>query len=101
MAKMSKQDAERLRGNVPEEYVFRCCDGCVLGNMSELGDAFDSMSDETFAFHVSPVKNDFSNWVRDIIKDEKLALDLSKARSRMQAAKRVTERLAFLQNKLG
>ncbi len=100
MARISRQDAERLLANVPEEYVFWCRDGRILRNMKELGEALDSMTDETFAYHSNEEKKDFSNWVRDIIGDEKLARDLGKSPSRTQAAKSVAERVAFLSRKL-
>jgi hypothetical protein len=68
--------------------------------MKELGEALTSMADETFAYHSNEEKKDFSNWVRDIIRDEKLARDLQKSLNRTQAAKRVAERVAFLSSKL-
>lgn len=58
------------------------------------------ISDETFVFHANAEKNDFGNWVKDIIKDEKLAKDLTKAQSRIQAAKSVAARVSFLSAKL-
>ncbi|MDP3878826.1 MAG: hypothetical protein Q8Q07_00780 [Dehalococcoidales bacterium] len=100
MARILKQDAHRMLGSVPGDNVFRCSDGRILASMAELKDALDSMSDETFAFHVNATKNDFSNWVGDIIRDEKLARDLNKAAGKLQAARSVAKRLAFLQDKL-
>ena len=96
-----KQDAKRLLAKVPEEYVFRCCDGRVLRDMKELGEALTSMTEETFAYHSNEEKKDFSNWVKDIIRDDKLARDLGKSASRAEAAKRVRERITFLSSKLG
>ncbi|NIM45415.1 MAG: hypothetical protein GTO54_07300 [Nitrososphaeria archaeon] len=100
MARILRHDAGRLLGNVPEEYVFRCCDGHILKNMKELKDALGSMTDEAFAYHSGEERNDFSNWVRDIIMDEKLARDLAKSPSRAQAAKSAARRIAFLSSKL-
>jgi hypothetical protein len=100
MARILKSDAEKLLGNVPDEYVFRCCDGSVFRNMRELHDGLTTMSDESFAFHVGKDKNDFNSWVRDIIKDEKLARDLLKSTNRNQAAKSVAARITFLSSKL-
>ena len=100
MTRILKQDAERVLANVPEEYVFRCCDGCILRNMKELGEVFANTTDETFTYHSNEDKNDFSNWVRDIIRDEKLARDIGKSPNRTQAAKNVSERMAFLSSKI-
>ena len=100
MVKILKADAERLLADVPGEYVFRSHDGEILKNLSELGRALSNMSDETFAFHANAQKNDFSNWVRDVIKDEKLATELVKSPTQSEAAARVADRINFLSKKL-
>ena len=95
-----KQDAQQLLANVPPEYVFWLPDGRTLANMSELLEALRTMPDEMYAYHVNHEKNDFTNWVKDIIKDERLANDLRKATSKRQAATRVTERINTLKRSL-
>jgi len=97
--RMKKGEAARLLGNVPEEYLFWCNDGRQLRNMKELAEALANMSDETFAYHSNAMKNDFSAWVRNIIKDEKLARDLDDFTSRTQAARIVADRVAALSAK--
>ncbi len=100
MAETLKQEAMRLLANVPEEYVFRCYTGHIMSNMKELGDELKTMSDESYAFHVNAEKNDFTNWVRDIIKDERLAKDLLKAPNRTQAARLVASKISILSKRL-
>ncbi len=100
IVRITRQDAERLLANVPEEYVFRCYDSRIFRNTKELGEALTSMTDETFAYHSNESKSDFSNWVRDIIKDGKLAGGLKKSKNRAEAAKSVASRIAFLSSKL-
>ncbi len=100
MAETLKQEAKRLLDDVPEEYVFRCCDGGIVRNTKELGDTLKTMTDETYAFHANTEKNDFTNWVKDIIKDERLAKDLQKAPNRAQAAKLVDSRMSLLSKRL-
>ena len=95
-----KQEAKRLLADVPEEYVFRCCDGQILRNMKELGDPLNAMTYETYVFHANKERNDFGNWARDIIKDEMLANDLQKATNRARAAKLVASRRATLGKRL-
>ena len=97
MAKAIKTGADNLLANVPEEYVFRCCDGGIYRNAQELANALTTMAEETYAYHASKERNDFSNWVRDIMKDDKLARDLTKAQNKMQARKAILERIAYLQ----
>jgi len=91
-----KYDAQKFLTLVPEEYVFRCHDGRILKNMKELREALAVMADETFAYHSNSEKKDFSNWVRDVIGDEKLAKDLENALDRNQAARIVASRIDIL-----
>ena len=100
MVEPLKQEAKRLLADVPNEHVFRCHDGLILQGMKELGNALNSMADETYVFHANTEKNDFTNWARDIIKDEMLAKDLRKAPNRAQAAKLVASRRATLSKRL-
>jgi len=100
MARIQCDDAEKMLGKVPDQHVFRCSDGRIMTNMQELADALTDMSEETFAYHSNEQKQDFSNWVRDVMGDQKLARDLAKSINRLQAAKRVEDRVAFLSTKL-
>ncbi len=86
--------------DVPKEYAFRCHDGLILQSLKQLGSALNSMTDEIYVFHANTEKNDFSNWVRDIIRDERLVKDLQKVTNRAQAAKLVANRMAVLGRRL-
>lgn len=100
IVKISAEEAKRRLSDVPDENVFWCCDGSIYRNMRALEEALYRMSDEIFAFHANESKNDFSSWVNDVIKDDKLARDLIKARDKVRAAKCVSDRIAFLSAKL-
>ncbi len=95
------EDMARQRlADVPEDKRFWSNDGRVLKNLRELEASLKEMSDETYAYHASNSKSDFSNWIKDVIGDEKLARDLAKCDNRTKAAKAVGERIAWLQAKL-
>jgi len=98
--KISKEEANRRLGDVPDGKLFWCHDGKLIKNLGELEKALNDMSDETFHYHSGEGRNDFSNWVRDVVGDEKLANDLSKAKSRIRAGNAVAQRISFLQSKL-
>lgn len=100
LTQKQKQKAKEFLADVPEEHVFRCYDGTSFRNMQELKDGLESMSDEAFSHHSNTGKKDFSNWVRDVIGDEKLAKDLAKAENRTQAAEYVAVRLGALSTRL-
>ncbi len=96
MATSAMTDSKSYLRDVPQEFAFWCSDGQVLKNLRELRDALASMNESTFAYHVDEAKNDFHNWVKDIIRDDKLAVELLRAASPMVAVRVVTDRIAFL-----
>ncbi len=95
----TKKQPEKLLVKVPAECVFWCHDGSIFADINELAEGLAAMSDETFAYHSNLEKQDFSNWVRDVIRDEQLANDLARATSRLQAAEYVAARMALLTGK--
>jgi hypothetical protein len=92
----TKTAREKRLARVPEQYVFYCCDGSLFRDMQELAAGLAAMTDDVFAYHSNEEKCDFSNWVRDIIEDIELANDLAMARSRLQAAECVADRIILL-----
>lgn len=52
----------------PDKY-FWTKDGKGLKNLTALLDELKIMSSETFYHHVQPAKNDFSNWIADVLQD--------------------------------
>ncbi|MFO8010838.1 MAG: hypothetical protein R6U89_08520 [Dehalococcoidia bacterium] len=100
MARILKEDAERWLGRVPNEYAFWCCDGRTIHDMAELAESLQQMEESIFDHHSNKQRKDFSNWVRDVIGDQKLARDLMKAGTLNQAARAVNQRVQFLQIKI-
>jgi len=98
--RVTRQDAEKFLANVPDDRAFWCCDGQVFRNMRDLADGLVAMSDEAFRYHSNDEKHDFSNWLTDVIEDEKLAKDLLNSTTRAEAAKRVNDRVTLLNMKL-
>jgi hypothetical protein len=91
-----KEQADKALAKVPEEYVFWCHDGRTFRDMKDLAEGLVAISDDIFAYHVNSERNDFSKWVKDVIRDEKLASDLAVVISRTQAAECVAARLTIL-----
>ena len=100
MVTINKAVAEKWLANVEQEKQFWCHDGLYLKNLQELEAALKQMTEETFRHHVNETKSDFSNWVRDVIGDEKLARDLRKSTVQIQAAKSIATRIAWLKGKI-
>jgi hypothetical protein len=100
MTECQNLNARKLLADVPDEYVFRCHDGAVFRNMRDLRDGLVAITDDTFLFHANADRNDFGNWVSDIINDQKLTRELWKVGSRMEAAKAVATRVSLLSGKV-
>ena len=100
MVRITKSVAEAKLGDVSQEKQFWCHDGTSLKNLQELETALEQMTEETFRYHSNETKSDFSNWVRDVIGDDKLSRDLQKSTSRAQAVKSVIDRVKWLESKI-
>ena len=99
MAVRTKQDAAGVLADAPDDKRFFCHDGCVSQNLYQLADCLSHISADSFRHHVNDTRNDFANWVRDVLGDDKLAKDLAKAGNHKEAAELVRSRIAWLKNK--
>jgi len=98
MAKVTiNEEVARLwLADAPQDKLFWCQDGRAMKNLGELATALREMSEETYSYHAKEDKNDFSNWVRDVIGDVTLARQLQKAATQATAARKVETRLGQL-----
>jgi len=84
---MAKQN--KLVANVADDKVFWVHDGPVLKSVKELYDYLPSMSDDIFNYHVNGERNDFSNWIKDVVGDKQLANDICKCKNRNSAIRKL------------
>jgi len=90
---MTKAISKSSLSDVAADEVFWCHDGRVIKNLDELGVALREMSDDTFRYHVTADRNDFSKWVEDVIGDHELSAKLRNCSTRSQAGKVVAGRI--------
>ena len=76
-----------------EAHCFWAHTGAVLSNLRDLERALEEMTDEEFGQHVNAEKNDFANWVEEVLRDKECAKGLRRAKRRMSARTCVTKRL--------
>ena len=100
MAVRTREDAARVLADTSDDKSFFCHDGCVASNLHQLAECLSHISEDSFKHHVTLAKNDFSNWVRDVFGDDKLARELTIISDHLEAAKAVRARIAWLQKKL-
>jgi len=72
-SKPKKSTSVDISKKVSGDKVFFVIDGTTISSLKELVDSFGMMSDDVFYYHVTADRNDFANWVRDILKLEDLA----------------------------
>jgi tRNA(Glu) U13 pseudouridine synthase TruD len=93
----AKLSAKKLE-DVPEDKRFLCQDGRELKNLQDLAVALREMTDETFGAHVNQSKNDFANWIRDVVGDEGLSKALQETKNRDELSERLTSRISQLKS---
>lgn len=91
----SKAFVSPLR-DVEGDKCFWANNGAVIKNLYELYNSLETMDEATFSHHVNELRNDFYNWVNDVIKDRKLADKLAGIKTKAEAAKSVKERISEL-----
>ena len=84
---------ENILRNAPQEQCFRLANGRVLKNLHELANALVSMDERTFSHHVTPARNDFSNWIAGVFGEEELARQIRGLRSREEISRKLGEAL--------
>ena len=96
-----EKDPIKELDNVNPENYFRVANGTIVKNLKELDMAIENMSDETFRCHVSEVRNDFSIWIRNTIKGEKLANELLQTKDRCRTQLLILRRIVEILTKNG
>jgi len=66
---------ERVLSDVPQGLEFWTCHGTIIRNIYELRDTIKGLNDYAFRYHVNDDngKNDFAEWIFDVIGDTYLS----------------------------
>jgi hypothetical protein len=87
--------AQVLNRNTDNQHAFWFNNGFIARSLRDLVSGLESCSPETFSYHVNEQKNDFANWVNDIVGDPVLAKRLKgctdKKRYVVKLKRRITE----------
>ena len=86
-----------VKRDAPDASYFVLCNGKPVKNIKELADVMEELEEQVFNYHVTPDKNDFATWIKDIFKDVELAEKLAgvKDKKHMQLVlyKHITHKL--------
>lgn len=92
--------ARKTLGDVHPDFTFKLVSGGELKNLNELLTALKNMDVKTFSHHVNDDKNDFANWVRDVLKDEELANAIDWCHDQVDMERIVKNKIIELQDKI-
>jgi len=81
---MPKEQKETMQKKIAPEHYFSLCTGALVKDIKELAFILEYLSDEELNHHINSGRNDFSNWIRDVFGEKKLAEDLSKTKDRKE-----------------
>lgn len=79
--------------NAENELCFWINNGPILKNLKDLKNALKEISEETFKCHVDKGKNDFADWVKNVLGDKILANKLARIKTIKTMIKAVEEGL--------
>ncbi len=79
-AEKSGDKKAKLLVCAPDDKCFWTTDGQILKNLDELQMAFGTMGEEVFLHHVTKEKNDFADWVEQVLEDSACAAALRKSK---------------------
>lgn len=79
-----------------KEFVLN--DGRRIKSISQLSNLLNDMSDEVFFHHVTPDRNDFYNWIKDVFGDSVLAERIRNVKNKKELNKQLIKRLLEIVN---
>lgn len=96
--KVAKKKATKKEEKKPLVYAsnaksFWCSDGQILDSLIALRDALSTMEMEVYKYHAEGEKNDFANWVAEVLSDYVCAADIERAKTPQSAKTAIVRRL--------
>ncbi len=91
---------EKVLSDCRSDQAFWTCRGHIIRNLPELANAIEAMNEWAFVYHVNDEnqKNDFAQWIKDVLQDGSLAHQLKKTRDKKQYLKIIKSRIEELES---
>ena len=90
------ETAKKILEDVDKKHVFALKRGHEIKSLAELFEELKTISDEEFKHHVTEEKNDFAQWVEDVIGDKHLAETMREVKDKEKTLDKVKSRLFIL-----
>lgn len=97
---MMPEESKRKLSDVNDKETFKDVLGNEIKNLEELISRLNAMKEEEFRHHVNESKNDYANWIRHVIKDEILAVELDKTQDKDASIKAIEDRVNELKKRI-
>lgn len=68
---------------------FNFNDGTTASNLTEFIQSIKRIDENTFSHHVNESRNDFSNWIRDVLNNGEMAEAISNLKSKDEIIKKL------------
>ncbi len=92
---LKSEDIDFVLSDVDPEHYFITRNGEEIKSMQDMADRLSQMDEETFNHHANEEKNDFSNWIQDVVKDRELAQEI-KDKGKTEAADEIASKVKRL-----
>lgn len=91
---------DRILADCPPDKAFWVSNGVTCRNIFELTEIISKLSDYSFKYHVNRdhKKNDFADWIRNVLGDDVLAERLHAVRDKDPYIDVIKERIGELKN---
>jgi len=91
-------DARKALADVPGSNLgFWFCNGTIAKNVYEFVSTIESCDKGVFEYHVNSEKNDFYNWILNVLGDDILAKRVKKEADQKKFAKKIRRRIKELE----
>jgi len=91
-------DLHRILSDVPQPYLaFWFTNGVIARNIYELVNSIESCDKSVFEYHINEEKNDFYNWILDVLGDDILAKKIKSEFDQKRFIKKIRARIKELE----
>lgn len=80
---MRKPKTRRELKNTDQSKAFWLRNGQMIVNLKELLDVVSGITDADFEYHVNREKNDFVNWIENVLEEKDLSKKLVRYKSKL------------------
>ncbi|MBS1266959.1 MAG: hypothetical protein MAG795_00929 [Candidatus Woesearchaeota archaeon] len=91
--KLNLARARKLIRVVGHKDCFWLCTNQNLRSLNTLSKALDKASEDVFRYHVNKYKNDFSDWVKEVIGDSDFAREISRIKTKDTLVRKIQEKV--------